>query len=104
MFRQDRTNPGTRVSQWKGRHDTAKGWPGSRVSSWLNGGLYGPGPYAGYAGGGSISGWTNQTTVDKFSFPTDARSTLGTGLSAATAGPGAMANNGVAGYWAGGST
>ena len=41
MFRQDRANPGTRVSQWKGRHDTAKGWPGSRVSTWLNGGLFG---------------------------------------------------------------
>ena len=52
MFRQDRANPGTRVSQWKGRHDTAKGWPGSRVSSWLNGGLFGgaAGPPAWYVG------------------------------------------------------
>ena len=41
MFRQDRTNPSTAVSNWRGRHDTAKGWPSTAVSSWLNGGLFG---------------------------------------------------------------
>ena len=50
MFRQDRTNPGTRVSQWKGRHDTAKGWPGSRVSTWVNGGLFGAAPLTAFGG------------------------------------------------------
>lgn len=54
MFRQDRANPGTRVSQWKGRHDTAKGWPGSRVSTWLNGGLF---------GGGDVDYWVALTNV-----------------------------------------
>jgi len=55
MFRQDRANPGTRVSQWKGRHDTAKGWPGSRVSSWLNGGLFG--------GAGAPAWWVGIATT-----------------------------------------
>ncbi len=74
------------------------------VSTWLNALVSGTeSTGAGYIGGGSISGWTAQTTVDKFSFPSDTRTSLGTGLSAATAGPGAMANNGVAGYFAGGN-
>ena len=41
MFRQDRTNPSTAVSNWKGRRDTPKAWPSTAVSTWLNGGLYG---------------------------------------------------------------
>ena len=41
MFRQDRTNPSTAVSNWKGRKDTARGWPSTAVSTWLNGGLFG---------------------------------------------------------------
>ena len=41
MFRQDRTNPSTAVSNWRGRHDSAKGWPSTAVSTWLNGGLFG---------------------------------------------------------------
>ena len=41
MFRQDRTNPSTAVSNWRGRHDTPKAWPSTAVSSWLNGGLFG---------------------------------------------------------------
>mgnify|MGYP003135048236 CR=1 FL=1 len=40
-FRQDRTNPSTAVSKWKGRSETPKGWPSTRVSTWLNGGLHG---------------------------------------------------------------
>mgnify|MGYP003650316508 CR=1 FL=1 len=41
MFRQDRTNPSTAVSNWRGRHESSKGWPSTAVSSWLNGGLFG---------------------------------------------------------------
>jgi len=41
MFRQDRTNPSTAISNWRGRHDTPKAWPSSAVSTWLNGGLFG---------------------------------------------------------------
>ena len=43
MFRQDRTNPSSAVSNWKGRRDTARAWPSTAVSSWLNGGLFGGG-------------------------------------------------------------
>jgi len=42
-FRQDRTNPSTAVSNWKGRSETPKGHPSTRVSQWLNGGLFGGG-------------------------------------------------------------
>ena len=48
MFRQDRTNPSSAVSDWKGRSNTPQGWPSTRVSTWLNGGLFG--------GGGEITG------------------------------------------------
>jgi hypothetical protein len=44
MFRQDRTNPSTAISNWRGRHDTPKGWPSTAVSTWLNGGLFGAAP------------------------------------------------------------
>ena len=40
-FRQDRTNPSTKVSQWRGRSATPKAWPSTRVSTWQNGGLFG---------------------------------------------------------------
>ncbi len=42
-FRQDRTNPSSAVSNWKGRSETPKGWPSTRVSTWMNGGLFGAG-------------------------------------------------------------
>jgi hypothetical protein len=58
----------------------------------------------GYFAGGSIVGGIAQATIDKFSLPSDARTTLGTGLAVATEkGPG-FANSGVAGYMAGGNT
>ena len=41
MFRQDRTNPSTAVSTWKGRKDLAKANPSTAVSAWMNGGLSG---------------------------------------------------------------
>ena len=57
MFRQDRTNPSTAVSNWKGRRDSKKGHPQTAVSTWLNGGLFGPTPfdhtYKGYFMGGN---------------------------------------------------
>lgn len=39
MFRQDRTNPSTAVSTWKGRKDLPKANPSTAVSGWMNGGL-----------------------------------------------------------------
>ena len=51
MFRQDRTNPSTAVSNWRGRHDTPKAWPSTAVSTWLNGGLFGAaGPLTAFGG------------------------------------------------------
>jgi len=40
-FRQDRTNPSTAVSNWRGRSNTPKAWPSTRTSTWMNGGLFG---------------------------------------------------------------
>jgi hypothetical protein len=58
---------------------------------------------AGYIGGGFTQVPADTSSVvDKFAFPSDSRSTLGTGLSAGVVTPGASANNGVAGYFAGG--
>ena len=50
MFRQDRTNPGTAVSNWRGRKDSKKGWPNTAVSTWLNGGLFGAAPMTAFGG------------------------------------------------------
>ena len=101
MFRQDRTNPSTAISNWRGRHDTPKAWPSTAVSSWLNGGLFGGPTGAGLIMGGA-GGYLD--TVDRFSFPSDARTTLGTGLSSARHSGAGMSNSGVAGYAAGGGT
>ena len=57
MFRQDRTNPSTAVSIWKGRRDTKKGWPSTGVSTWLNGGLFGAAPMTAF--GGIITQYTD---------------------------------------------
>lgn len=66
------------------------------------GGFADPG-VAGYAVGGTESGVSTIVgTVDKFAFPTDTRSTLGTGLAAATAAVAGVASPGVAGYAMGG--
>ena len=46
-FRQDRTNPSTAVSNWRGRTETRRGWPSTSVSTWTNGGLF----------GGSVPSW-----------------------------------------------
>jgi hypothetical protein len=59
---------------------------------------------AGYRAGGNQSGSGNPTAVvDKFAFPSDTRTILATGLSAAKFGAGAMENFNVAGYVAGGN-
>jgi hypothetical protein len=51
---------------------------------------------AGYVGGGRLSGVTTVVaTVDKFAFPSDTRTTLGTGLSLARRSLAAMANSGI---------
>jgi hypothetical protein len=66
---------------------------------------FGPVPrisVAGYVAGGSTG--SQSTTVDKFLLPSESRSTLGTGLSAATSGLVGLSNSNVAGYTAGGFT
>ena len=40
-FNQFRTNPGQAVSNFKGRTETPRAWPGTAVSTWTNGGLFG---------------------------------------------------------------
>jgi hypothetical protein len=57
---------------------------------------------AGYVAGGGNSVTSDFATVDKFAFPADTRTTLGTGLSAARRTSGGFADSGVAGYVAGG--
>jgi hypothetical protein len=57
---------------------------------------------AGYVAGGNVNGAV--ATVDKFLFPADTRSTLGTGLSSSRSNIAGMANSGVAGYAAGGTS
>jgi hypothetical protein len=57
---------------------------------------------AGYIGGGETSTIVVSAVVNKFAFPSDTQSTLGTGLSAARSELSAMANSGVAGYFAAG--
>ena len=62
------------------------------------------GSTAGYFGGGNENGgWSEGSTViDKFAFSNDSRSVVSDGLSQQVRAPGAMANSGTAGYWAGG--
>jgi hypothetical protein len=59
---------------------------------------------SGYIGGGlsPSPSFTVQSTVDKITFSSDSRSTLGSGLSSARLGTAAMANKAVAAYFAGG--
>ena len=55
---------------------------------------------AGYTLGGGAAHNLETTDVSKFAFPSDSRSTLGTGVSAASRHGSAMADSGVAGYLA----
>jgi hypothetical protein len=95
VFRQDRTNPSTAVSTWKARKDLPKANPSTAVSAWLNGGLASVAvAYGGYFCGGS----DGSTTVDKYLFADDSRTTLGTGLSVNRQNSSGAGNAGVAGY------
>ena len=62
MFRQDRTNPSTAISNWRGRLDTLKGWPSTAVSTWLNGGLFGAAAATMQAFGGIITQYVDSGT------------------------------------------
>jgi hypothetical protein len=42
-FRQDRTNPSSAISNWKGRSETPKAHPSTAVSTWMNSGLFSAG-------------------------------------------------------------
>ena len=50
MFRQDRTNQSTAVSNWRGNRSTPKAWPSTATSTWLNGGLFGAGAFVAFGG------------------------------------------------------
>jgi len=79
--------------------------PGTMVSTWLNSLVSGTVvSNAGYFAGGKNAAGAVVATVDRFAFPADSRTTLGTGLSSARRGVAAMANSGTAGYVCGGST
>ena len=79
--------------------------PGTMVSTWLNSLVSGTVvSNAGYFAGGKNAAGAVVATVDRFAFPTDSRTTLGTGLSSARRGVAGMANSGTAGYVCGGST
>jgi hypothetical protein len=101
VLRQDRTNPSTAVSNWRGNRSTPKAWPSTAVSTWLNGGLFGAADInftnpAGYFTGGYGTGQLD--SVDHWSFPAD----VGTALTITLTGVGRNAygfgNDGVAGY------
>lgn len=71
-FRQDRTNPSSAVSNWHGRSETPKGWPSTRVSQWVNSGLFGAGSGANTWFG--IYSFNSQTsTSDGAKYPCPAR-------------------------------
>jgi len=57
---------------------------------------------AGYIAGGTNNSGSRVTTVDKFAFPAETRSTLGTGLATAKTVAAGFSDTGVAGYVAGG--
>ncbi len=105
MFRQDRTNPSSAVSNWKGRKDTAKAWPSTAVSSWLNGALFSGGgeAYNVYWVGGTNTndGYAN-ATGDKMGISSETVTALDAGLTQGVAWTSGMNNNGVAGYTGGG--
>jgi len=102
MFRQDRTNPSTAVSNWHARLNTKNGWPSTAVSTWLNGGLFAAaGGVAGYYGGGS-TGSGNTDVIRKMDFNNDVAATIAATLNAAAYLVSGMANSGTAGYFGGG--
>ena len=108
MFRQDRTNPSTAVSNWKGRKDTLKGHPSTAISTWLNAGLFGTvfnyvmGSRAAYYCGGYGSA-TRLDEINRINFDDDRVGLIATTLSSArSVCNGGFANSGTAGYSSGG--
>ena len=76
----------------------AKGWSGSRVSTWLNGGLFA----AGATGFAYLMGYLYGDSVEKYSLPDGTITTLGSTLSSGRGSGTGMSNSGTAGYMAGG--
>ncbi len=77
--------------------------PSTKVSDWATPGIpvpTSPAGHAGYFAGGDPF----VTTVDRFAFPSDSRTTLAIGLSVLRGAGAAMANSSVAGYVCGGGT
>ena len=76
----------------------------NEVSGYVGAGTW-PAPFFGaaYFGGGMNASNSRESTIDKFTFPDDTRSTLGTGLTVGRAYLAGMANSGTAGYFAGGN-
>ena len=86
--------------------DDSRSTLGTGLSSSRDGvaGAANSGVAAYFAGGYDHAATSRVSTVDKFAFSDDSRTTLGTGLSAARSSPSGAANSGVAAYFAGGST
>ena len=105
MFRQDRTNPSTAVSNWRGRHDTPKAWPSTAVSTWLNGGLFGAAAGGGFAyvlGTGQNASYAYLDFIDKFAYADDTRSTLSATMDDGFKDSSSMGNPSSAAYCTGG--
>ena len=98
-------NDRTTVEKYEYSTDTHLGNLGTGLSA----GRGRLGGFANYAvagyflGGRNFSTNANSSTIDKFAFPSDSRTTLATGLSVAKFGTEGMANSSVAGYAGGGS-
>ena len=97
MFRQDRTNPSTAVSNWRGRKDTPKGWPSTAVSSWLNGALFVTVEGDGYFFGGWNTG-AIRDSIDKLQFSDDSCAAISATTATASDYNCGMSNGTTAGY------
>ncbi len=77
--------------------------PGTKVSDWASTAIFAnrgklPGNAAYFAGGG----YAVHTSIDRFEFADDSRTTIAAGLSVARHTATGSANSGVAAYWGGG--
>jgi len=86
--------PADTISTLASGISTIRSWPAA----------FGSHAVAGYVAGGyqETPGNARVATVDKFAFPSDTRTTLGTGLSGIRGNMTGYCNSGVAGYFAGG--
>jgi hypothetical protein len=99
------SNNRTAVEKFEYATDTHLGNLGTGLSSGraYSGGFANKGVAGYFAGGVDLGTGTSFTTIDKYAFPGDTRTTLGTGLTAAKYGANGLSNSTVAGYVGGGA-